>query len=81
LKQAENTIKVTTQLATRSATMSLSRRYRADRVFENPLLRGQFYTDTLDGRCKSLDGNSYAQVFANKDLFAVVFPMAGESLR
>ena len=80
LKQAENTINVTTQLATRSATMPLSRRYRADRVFENPLLRGQFYTDTLDGRCKSLDGNSYAQVFANKDLFAVVYPMASKSL-
>ena len=86
LKQAENTINVTTQLATRSATMPLSRRYRADRIFENPLLRGQFYTDTLDGRCKSLDGNSYAQVFASKDLFAAVYPtasksLAGESLR
>jgi Reverse transcriptase (RNA-dependent DNA polymerase) len=80
LKQAENTIKITTQLATRSATMPLSRRYRADRIFENPLLRGQFYTDTLDGRCKSLDGNSYAQVFATKDLFAVVYPMASKSM-
>ena len=83
----QNTIKVTTQLATRSVTMPLSRRYRADRVFENPLLRGQFYTNTLDGCCKSLDRNSYTQVFfANKDLFAVVYPMAsksmaGESLR
>ena len=86
LKQAENTIRVTTQMATRSATMPLARRYRADRVFEHSLLRGQFYTDTLDARCKSLDGNSYAQVFANKDLFAVVYPMqskamAGDSLR
>ena len=86
LKQAENTIRVTTQMATRSATMPLARRYRADRVFEHSLLRGQFYTDTLDGRCKSLDGNSYAQVFANKDLFAVVYPMqskamAGDALR
>ena len=80
LKQAENTIKVTTQTATRSATMPLSRRYRADRVFEHPSLRGQFYTDTLDGRCKSLDGNRYAQLFANKDLFAVVYPMESKSL-
>ena len=80
LKQAENTIRVTTRMATRSATMPLSRRYRADRVFEHPLLRGQFYTDTLDGRCKSLDGNGYAQVFANKDLFAVVYPMQTKAM-
>ena len=49
-------------------------------------MRGQFYTDTMDGRCKSLDGNKFAQVFANKDFFAVAYPMssksyAGEGLR
>ena len=86
LMQAANTVKVTTQRGTRSALLPLSRRYRADRVFEKPLLRGEFYTDTLDGRCKSLDGNRYAQVFANKNLFAVTYPMqtkslAGEGLR
>jgi hypothetical protein len=86
LSQAQHTIKVTTQLATRSATMPLSRGYRADRVFETPLLRGQFYCATMDGRCKSLDGNRYSQVFASKDFFAVVYPMetksmAGDALR
>jgi hypothetical protein len=40
----------------------------------------------MDGRCKSLDGNKFAQVFASKDLFAVAYPMeskshAGEGLR
>ncbi|KAI2498409.1 Reverse transcriptase (RNA-dependent DNA polymerase) [Fragilaria crotonensis] len=40
----------------------------------------------MDGRSKSLDGNRYAQIVANKDFFAVAYPMAnkssaGESLR
>ena len=50
------------------------------------MLRGDFYTDTMDGRCKSLNGNRYAQVMANKDFFAVAYPMmsksgAGDALR
>ena len=86
LAQAKNTIEVTTQTSARSAIMPMGRRYRADRVFERPLLRGDFYTDTMDGRCKSLDGNQYAQVFATKDFFAMAYPMelksaAGEGLR
>lgn len=86
LTQAHETIKVTTQNCVRSATMPLSRRYRADRVFEKPLLRGDFYTDTMDGRCKSTHGNKYAQVFANKDFFAFSYPLtskseAGDALR
>ena len=86
LAQAKNTIKVTTQKGVRSAILPLSRRYRADRVFERPLLRGQFYTDTMDARTKSLDGNRYAQVFASQDFFAAAYPMehkssAGEGLR
>jgi Reverse transcriptase (RNA-dependent DNA polymerase) len=86
LLQAQNTIRITTQKGRRSAILPLSRRYRADRVFERPLLRGDYYTDTMDGRCKSLDGNKFAQIFASKDLFAVSYPMeskshAGEGLR
>jgi hypothetical protein len=86
LTQATNTIKISTQQGVRSATLPLSRRYKADRIFERPLLRGQFYTDTVDGRCKSMDGNSYAQVFATKDLFVAGYPvesksLAGEGLR
>ena len=86
LAQAIETIKATTQNCIRSAILPLSRRYRADRIFEKPLLRGDFYTDTMDGRCKSLNGNRYAQVMANKDFFAVAYPMtnksgAGDALR
>ena len=86
LAQAANTIKVTTQMGTRSAILPISRRYKADRIFERPLLRGHFYTDTMDGRVKSFDGNQYAQVFATKEMFVVAYPMqskssAGEGLR
>ncbi len=85
LSQAHDTINATTQNCTRSALLPLSCRYRVDRVFERPLLFGDFYTDTMDGRSKSLDGNRYAQIIANKDFFAVAYPMtnklsAGESL-
>lgn len=64
----------------------MSRRYQADRVFERPLLHEQFWTDTMDGRYKSLDGNRYAQVFATKDLFSATYlmqskSMAGEGIR
>ena len=57
LAQARNTVQVTTQNAVRSAILPLRRRYRADRVFERPLLRGHYYCDTMDGRHKSLDSN------------------------
>ena len=66
LAQAAETIKATTQKCVRSAVLPLSRQYRADRVFEKPLLCRDFYTDTMDERCKSLNGNRYAQVMANK---------------
>ena len=85
LFQATETLKRTTQRFVRSAILPLSRRYRADRMFELPRLRGDWFTDTLDGRVKSKDGNKHAQVFANKSYFASVFPMetkgqAGEAL-
>jgi hypothetical protein len=40
----------------------------------------------MDGRCKSLEGNRYAQVFANKAYFSRMYPMdskskAGDALR
>ena len=55
-------------------------------MFERKTLRGQWSTDTMDGRCKSLDGNKYAQVFANNSYLSRVYPMdskakAGDALR
>ena len=86
LKAASNTLKNTTQRFLQSAVLPLSRRYRTDMMFERKTLRGQWSTDTMDGRCKSLDGNQYAQVFANKSYFSRIYPMdskrkAEEALR
>ena len=86
LKAATNTLKKTTQRFLRSAVLPLSRRYRTDMMFERKTLRGQWSTDTMDGRCKSLEGNRYAQVFANKSYFSRIYPMdskkkAGDALR
>jgi hypothetical protein len=76
LDQATETLKRTTQRLTRSAVMPLARRYRADRHFQTKRLNGMWASDTMDGRCKSLDGNRYAQVFSNGTFFAEIYPMA-----
>jgi len=65
LGQARETLKRTTQRIVRLAVMLLARRYRADQIFEKRRLRGKWFTDTLDGRVTSKDGNRYGQVFAN----------------
>ena len=83
---AAKTLKKTTQKFLRSAILPLARRYRTDRVFTRKTLAGDWSTDTMDGRCKSLEGNRYAQVFANKAYFSHIYPMdskskAGDALR
>ena len=86
LQQAAKTIKATTQRLLWSAILPLARRYRADRMYERPRFRVVIYTDTLNGRVTSLDGNKYAQVFATTYFFATVYPMdtkakAGDALK
>ena len=86
LATASKTLKNTTQRFLRSAILPLGRRYRQDRLFTRKTLHGDWATDTLDGRCKSLDGNKYAQVFTNKAYFSKIYPMdsktkAGDALR
>ena len=83
---ATNTLKKTSQRFLRSAVLPLSRRYRVDRMFNRKTLSGDWSTDTMDGRAKSLEGNKYAQVFANKAYFSQIYPMdskgkAGNALR
>ena len=55
-------------------------------MFHMKRLTGDWSTNTLDGRTKSLDGNRYAQVFASKNYFAKIYPMdskakAGDALK
>ena len=83
---ASRTLKNTTQKFLRSAILPLSRRYRADRMYHRKTLSGKWSTDTMDGRCVSLDGNKYAQIFSNKNYFSKVYPMdakrrAGDALK
>ena len=83
---AAHTLKHTTQKFLRCAILPLSRRYRADRVFTRKTLSGDWSTDTMDGRGKSLDGNKHAQVFSNKHYFSQIYPMdkkskAGDALK
>ena len=83
---AKETLKRTMQRIVMLAVMPLARRYRAVRIFEKRQLRGEWFTDTLDGRVTSKDGNWYGHVFANCGYFATVYPMdtkskAGEALR
>ena len=79
LGQATQTLKVTTQRLMRSAILPLARRYRVDRMFIRPRIRGTIYTDTMNGRYKSLDGNKHAQIFANESFFATAYPMEHKS--
>ena len=86
IPQAIHTLKNTTQKFIQSATLPLSCRYRADCMFERKTLSGKWSTDTIDGRCKSLMGNRYGQVLANRGYFYKTYPMdkkskAGKSLK
>ena len=86
LSSASKTLKKTAQRITRSTILPLGRRYRTDRLLTRKTLSGDWFTDTMDGRYKSLDGNRYAQVFANKVYFSRIYPMdskakAGNALR
>jgi hypothetical protein len=83
---AKETLKRTTKKTVRSAVLPLARRYKADWVFYQKRLDGDWSTDTLVTRVTSKDGNKYAQVFANKGNFAAIYPMdskgkTGDALR
>jgi hypothetical protein len=79
LDTARQTLKRTTQCFLRSALLPLSPRYKADRTNRAPRLQGEWYTDTVEGRCKSRDGNKNGQIFANEAYFAVFYPMDSKS--
>ena len=86
LEQAKLTLKSTTQRYLRSALLPTSRRYKADRIYLQPRLQGEWFTDTVFGTVKSKDGNNCGQIFANGAYFATFYPMdskskAGDSLR
>ena len=68
---------MTTQRGVQSAVSPFSRRYRADRMYNEKKLRGQkFFTDTLFGRVKSISNNTCAQIFANESYFVKAYQVS-----
>ena len=51
ISQAALTLKETTQKLTRSAIMTLTRRYRDDQTFDVCRIYRTMYTNTMDARC------------------------------
>ena len=74
-RRAHDTIKVTTQRGTRSAILPISRRYRADKMFNTKRLESKFSTDTMYPELKSLNQNTCAQVYSTKFGFNACYPM------
>jgi hypothetical protein len=86
LQQAKLTLKHSTQIYRRSALLPLSRRYKADRIYDRNRLGGEWFTDTVFGPGKSRMGNKCGQLFANDSHFETFFPKdteskSGEALR
>ena len=48
-------------------------------MFQPNRLQGTFATNTMDMRCKSIHGEQYCQVFANKEFFAAAYPIETKS--
>ena len=72
-------LKVTKQQLMRSTILPLAWWYRADRMFIRPHIHGTIYTDTMNGRYKSLDDSKHAQISTNELVFATVYPMEHKS--
>ena len=77
--QADKTLKKTPQKFICSAIIQLSCRYQYDRIFNWKNLDGRWSMDTMEGKCRLLDGNEYSQVFANDCYFFKIQPMDGNS--
>lgn len=75
LNKAKATMAATTQMATRSAVLPISRRYRADKMYGVKRLNGKFSTDTLWTDTKSLNQNKSGQIYSHKNGFAVCYPI------
>jgi hypothetical protein len=73
--RAQRTMRVTTQRGVRSAILPISRRYRADRVFNVKRLNGKFAFDTAYGKFRSLRGNVGCQIYSHKCGFKAAYPM------
>ena len=60
--------------------MTISRKYRSDRMFKRPHIKGNVFTYTMSGQYKSFDGNCYAQLFAKNSFLVDAYTMKKKSL-
>ena len=81
LKAAKLTVDNTTQRAVRDfSTTTGSRRLKPyANMLRYKRLETEMYTDTLIARCKSLDGNTCAQIYCTPFMFSYVRPMRAKS--
>jgi hypothetical protein len=76
---AKRALQVTTQRGIRTALHPLHRRYRVDHLHLNRRrCNGDWYTNTLFSKVKSLQGNICAQVYTN-GCFTTVHPLTSKS--
>ena len=75
LSQSTATLKSTTHNIVRSAVLPLGRRYKADQLYHQPRLPGDWYTDSLHGHTKYKAGNNYRQVFSKNVYFSAIYPV------
>ena len=81
LDTAKKTLDATTQLAIRDFSTTTGGRRLKPYTYQlkYPRLNVEMYTDTLIGRCKSLLGNTVAQVYATPFHWVAVEPMKSKS--
>ena len=75
IKKAKATLEATTQQCIRSAILSLSRRYQANRVYSLKRINKRFSTDNLFSDIKSLNQNVCAQLFIHRVGLSAVYPL------
>jgi hypothetical protein len=76
VERAKSTLRATIQRGTRSAILPLSRRYRADRMFQQRRLNLHISSDTAWFKVKSLRGNVASQIYFHKCGFATGYHMS-----
>ena len=81
IETAKKTLERTTQLAIRDFSKTAGGRRLKPYAYQlkYPRLNVEMYTDTLVGRCKSLMGNNYAQVYVTPFHWIAVDPMEKKS--
>ena len=79
ISQAALNLKEKTQNMTRSAIITLARRYRYDWMFDICRIHGTMFTDTMDSRWQSIHDEKYCQVFGNKKIFVEAYTINKKS--